>query len=163
MGLRGCGGKGETRQALTTARNRKHRTPLPRIWTSWRRLTPHALDARSMLISRRGSGSMKIAANARNSARTPKPTSAGSERRRCRLVGNATCATPTACATRTGKLGAATTSPKQAQKPAQQPHRATNTPPLGNHPKTTPKPARNEKSHHFEQNTKHRQTGRRTI
>lgn len=42
MGLRGFGGKGETRQALTTARNRKHRTPLPGIWTSWRRLTPPA-------------------------------------------------------------------------------------------------------------------------
>ncbi|MCG7232761.1 hypothetical protein MHX62_01030 [Corynebacterium sp. ACRQM] len=45
--------------------------------------------------------------------------------------------------------------PETSPKPAQKPHRATNTPPTGNHPKTTPKPARNEKSHHFEQKQKH--------
>ena len=157
MGLRGCRGKGETRKALTTARNRKHRTPLPRVWTSWRRLTPHALVARSMLTSRRGSGSMKIAANARNSARVPKPTRPGSVKRRCRRAGNATSVTPTACATRTGKPGAVTTSLKQAQNRAQRPHRAPNTPPTGNHPKTVLKTARNEMSHHFEKtNQMHR-------
>lgn len=102
---------------------------------------------------------MKIAANARNSARVPKPTRSGSVRRLCKRAGNATSVTPTACATRTGKPGAATTNPKQAQKPAQRPHRATNTPPTGNHPKTVLKPARNEKSHHFEKtNQIHRES-----
>ena len=86
--------------------------------------------------------------NVRSSARVPKQKRKRNGKPPSKPAKNATCATPTECATKTAKHGAATTNQKQPQKPAQRPRRATNTPPVANQSRNTNQALRSDRSHH---------------